>query len=335
MEKKCNKCGEVKCLDEFNNDKYRKDGKDFKCKICYKIYRNRNKKKYNQSNKKWRENNREQINESAKEIRENNKKHKNQNISTLEFIKLFHENNKLKKCTKCEDVKSFDEFCKDKYKKSGKSPRCKMCVNLYAKKNKEKIKEYKKTYDQINKIKISEKKKEYREKNKGIINLQNKKYNFNNKEYHKNYYALNKEDIIKNASLNRKNRINIDPLFKLIIGIRHNVANSLKAKGYSKKTKTYNMLKCEYPLFMEWLNGLASNGYTYGIGNLHLDHVVPISLSKTEDEAILLCHYSNYQLLSATDNIVKGNRYVNPLNLARVLEHHPNPDKIREIHARL
>ena len=86
---------------------------------------------------------------------------------------------------------------------------------------------------------------------------------------------------------------------------------------------------------MKWLNGLASNGYTYGIGDLHLDHVVPISLAETENELLLLSHYSNYQLLSADENLTKGNRYVNPVNLARVLEHHPNPDKIREIHARL
>ena len=86
---------------------------------------------------------------------------------------------------------------------------------------------------------------------------------------------------------------------------------------------------------MEWINGIASNGYQYGFGDLHLDHVVPMSLAQTEDEAILLSHYSNYQLLSADENQRKGNRYVNPLNLARVLEHHPNPDKIREIHARL
>ena len=86
---------------------------------------------------------------------------------------------------------------------------------------------------------------------------------------------------------------------------------------------------------MDWLHGKASNGYTYGIGDLHLDHVIPISLAQTEDEAILLSHYSNYQLLSADENLAKSNSYVNPTNLKRVLEHHPNPDKIREIHARL
>ena len=38
MEKKCTKCGEVKSLDEFNNRKDSKDGKQFRCKICNKEY---------------------------------------------------------------------------------------------------------------------------------------------------------------------------------------------------------------------------------------------------------------------------------------------------------
>ena len=86
---------------------------------------------------------------------------------------------------------------------------------------------------------------------------------------------------------------------------------------------------------MKWINGIASNGHTYGIGELHLDHVIPISLAETEDEVILLNHYSNYQLLSADENLAKGNLYVNPVNLARVLEHHPEPNKIKEIYSRL
>ena len=86
---------------------------------------------------------------------------------------------------------------------------------------------------------------------------------------------------------------------------------------------------------MKWLNGIASNGYQYGFGNLHLDHVVPISLAETKDEILLLCHYSNYQLLNANENQSKNNLYVNPVNLARVLEHHPEPNKIKEIYSRL
>ena len=207
-----------------------------------------------------------------------------------------------KKCTKCGVVKSLDEFSNDKNGEYGKAWKCKSC-----------FKEYKKNWA-----------KEWYKNNK-------EKQRLINAKYHKD----NKEKIRKRANVWAKKKKKTDVLYKLKCTVRVNLATSLKRQGYTKKTKTYNMLKCEYTFFMEWLNGLASNGYTYGIGNLHLDHVVPISLAETEEEILLLCHYSNYQLLSAKENIVKGNRYVNPVNLARVLEHHPNPDKIRKIHARL
>jgi hypothetical protein len=289
-----------------------------------------------------------------------------------------------KKCTKCEKVKSLDEFTNSKTIKHGKKSRCKDCIKEYRKeyrkKNKDKIKEKQRLYDKKrkedkkkynikNKDKISQQRKIYKEKNKERIALWNKEYRNKNlkkrrkyvkkyyednkekrRKYAKKYYEDNKEKILKNNKIwyynnvkkNRersntysKERRKIDPIFKLKCCISSNICKALKAQGYTKNTKTFNILKCDYDFFMQWLNGLASNGHTYGIGELHLDHVIPISLAETEDEAILLSHYSNYQLLSADENIVKGNRYVNPLNLARVLEHHPNPDKIREIHARL
>jgi hypothetical protein len=270
-----------------------------------------------------------------------------------------------KKCTTCGEVKSLDEFYNHKIGKNGKRHECKICtINLnkeYYKKNKEKFSQHAKEYYKKNKEKFSQHAKEYYKKNKEKILLQKKEYNKKNKEknnkYNKEYYKNNKEKEKKRRVLYRKKnkdkillyrkknkrkklkylkeRKKIDPIFKLRGCISSNIYGALKAQGYTKNTKTFNILKCEYNFFMDWLNGKASNGYTYGIGDLQLDHVIPISLAETEDEAILLSHYSNYQLLSADENLAKSNRYVNPLNLARVLEHHPNPDKIREIHARL
>jgi len=240
-----------------------------------------------------------------------------------------------KKCTKCGEVKSLDEFGNSKCRKDGKQYKCKVCCKEYQINNKEKISQYRKDYRKENKDSIKSSKQLYYSNNKEKI-----------KEYSKEYYKFNQEKIDKKKKEWRdKNRRKInkyknlrkekDPLFKLSGNIRRLLLQSLKNQGYKKNTKTYNILKCDFNFFMKWINSIASNGHTYGIGDLHLDHVIPISLAETEDEAYLLNHYSNYQLLSADENLTKGNRYINPVNLARVLEHHPNPDKIREIHARL
>ena len=225
-----------------------------------------------------------------------------------------------KKCTKCGEVKSLDEFYNSKGGKDGRSTWCKSCFKEYRIKNKYKTIAYHKKYYKYNREDKLKKCKEYREKNKEKLRIKYKKYLDNNKGYHLKYKKLRRKT---------------DPFFKLRLNISSNIERSLSKNGYSKKTKTYNILKCEYDFFINWLNSKASNGYTYGTGNLNLDHVIPISLAQTEEESYLLNHYSNFQLLTKDENIVKGNRYVNPLNLARVLEHHPNPDKIREIHARL
>ena len=251
-----------------------------------------------------------------------------------------------KKCTKCGEVKSLDEFSNAKKGKHGKHARCKSCFKLYYQDNKEKYKQSNIIWQENNREYRKNISKEYYKKNKEYIRKQHQKWNENNKEKRKiydqknkhirqKYYKENKERIIKKTGEYTKERIKTDPLFKLTCSIRTNIGNSLIKSGYTKKAKSYNILKCEYDFFMNWLNGLASNGHTYGIGELHLDHVIPISLAETEDEAILLSHYSNYQLLSADENLAKSNRYVNPTNLKRVLEHHPNPDKIREIHSRI
>ena len=240
-----------------------------------------------------------------------------------------------KKCTKCKEVKSLQDFGNRKDCKEGKRNHCKICkrqyYNDYIKKNKEKETSRQILYNKNNK----EKRKNYKKENKDKIKKDRKAYNIKNKDKNKSY-SLEWRDKNKYYSAEYfKLRKKTDLLFKLRCNISSNMSSAIKRQGYSKKTKAYNILKCEFSFFMDWLNGVASNGYTYGIGDLHLDHVVPISLSETEEELLLLNHYSNFQLLNAFDNISKGNRYVNPVNLARVLENHPNPDKIKEIHARL
>ena len=44
-------------------------------------------------------------------------------------------------------------------------------------------------------------------------------------------------------------------------------------------------------------------------GECHIDHKIPISWGKTEDDIIKLNHYKNLQPLWAEENLSKGNRY--------------------------
>jgi len=194
-------------------------------------------------------------------------------------------------------------------------------LKKYQLENKDKIKIYHKKYRLNNKEKIKEINKQHYLDNKDKI----KEYRLDNKEHIEIYqkkYRLDNKDKINKCHNNRKKN---DYLFRITCNIRTQISKALKNKGYTKKTNTYKILGCEYNVFAEWL-GL--NNYNE---DSHLDHVVPISLADTEEEVLILNHYSNFQLLTSKENLAKGNRYIKNDNLQRVLNNHPQPSVVQEI----
>jgi len=149
----------------------------------------------------------------------------------------------------------------------------------------ERKKEYDKKYRQINKNIIKENKKEYYEINKNIIKENKKKYN--------------------------KNRREIDPLFKLKGNIKSLIYISIKKQGYTKKSKTFEILGCECKEFKLHLERQFKVGMTwYNQGEWHLDHIYPVSLANDEQDLIKLNHYTNFQPMWALENIIKGNKII-------------------------
>lgn len=57
----CTKCGIKKSLDEFNNDKQKKDGKRSRCINCTKLYYVENKDVMNVQQKNYRDTHKEEI----------------------------------------------------------------------------------------------------------------------------------------------------------------------------------------------------------------------------------------------------------------------------------
>lgn len=221
-------------------------------------------------------------------------------------------------CCKCNKEKNVCEFgfhnsTKDKLRTSCKECR-KIEGQIYRKKNSEKRKETLKNW--------------YNKNPK-----YNKKYYINNiieiKESHKNWYELNKQKHRKNNKIweesnkekikeYRKNYIKfvkeINPVKKLQINIRSRFYNILKINKIPKNNKTFDIVGCSLEYLKEHLENQFTEGMSwdnYGFYGWHIDHKIPLSSAKTEEEIYKLCHYTNLQPLWAEDNLKKSNKLLN------------------------
>ena len=132
-----------------------------------------------------------------------------------------------------------------------------------------------------------------------------KQYRLDNPNKHKEWKLENPEKI----KINHKKRMDNDPQYRLQVSIRKLILLSLSRKGYSKKSNTKKILGIDYNGFMKHIESQFKDGMSWdNRGEWHLDHIIPVSLGKTEEEIIKLNHYSNFQPLWREDNLKKSNK---------------------------
>ena len=201
----------------------------------------------------------------------------------------------MKKCTKCKNFLDLNLFSKLKRSKDGYQSQCKSCVKEYQQKNKEMINETRRKnynpeknsmqcldYYNRNKEKVLKKVKEYQDKNKE-----------KRKEYFKNY---------------KKNRLANDILYSLKEGISCLIRNSMN-RNYVKKSKTEVILGCSYEYFKNHIEKQFLSGMIWdNRSEWHIDHIIPLSSAKTEDDVLKLNHFTNLRPLWAKDNLAKGGK---------------------------
>jgi len=230
-------------------------------------------------------------------------------------------------------------FCKQCHKKTFHEPsgKCRSCrFREYGQKNKGKIKvrnaEYKRThkqeisnsgklYYQKNKKRIKENVKQYSLKNKQVIQLKKHAYYEKHKEAWKQQaherYMNNHEAMLlwyrKRYYRNRKKRIQANmryynqPLPRLIKNVRGRIMAALKYNHFTKNKHILEILGCTKE---EFFNHLVKTAYNrkdgtpmfLGCRDVQVDHIIPLSYAKTEEQIYRLCHYTNTQWLWKEDN---------------------------------
>ncbi len=161
-----------------------------------------------------------------------------------------------------------------------------------------------------------EKNNKYYECNKEKILFDIKvKYKDKIEEYRiKNKYRIQEYAKIYNESydfsLYNKNRRK-DPLYKLKQNTRNLIKNAFLRKFTKKSKKTTEILGCDFNFFSIYISSLFTNEMTWENYGLlwEIDHIIPISLAKSEIQVIELNHYTNLRPLLKIENRKKGKKY--------------------------
>ena len=175
-----------------------------------------------------------------------------------------------KTCSKCGEEKPLSLYYKNKGRKDGVSVYCAKCMKEYSKKP-ERV--------------------EY-EKNRTKLRSKTENY----KKYQVQYQM----------KLNKK-KYNEDYTFRIMKRMRNTLS-----KYITRKQKTTNeLIGCSSEDLIKHLEKQFQYGMTwenYGQYGWHIDHIIPLSSAKTEEDIIKLNHYTNLKPLWWKDNLRKSNK---------------------------
>lgn len=139
------------------------------------------------------------------------------------------------------------------------------------------------------------------------------------KQYMREYYAANKQ-VIADRWRKAKKQYMLDPLYRTKESVRQRVARAFVQKGFTKRSKTYNIVGCSFEELKSHIEKQFVEGMSWdNRSDWHIDHMVPLSIAKSEEELVKLAHYSNLRPLFTKDNFKKSDSMLDefiPLRVA-------------------
>lgn len=201
----------------------------------------------------------------------------------------------MKCCKNCSLTKSLDEFhvCSTYKNKKYYRGECIECTNIIQRVvGKKYLKKYRST-------------EKYREKRKKERSSET--YKQKAKEYAQRPEVKARRSHL--ANVRSKERYKTDPLYKLKITARVRLYEILTRYKYPKRGSIFHYLGCDVNtlkthLELQFKEGMSWDNY----GKWHVDHIMPLSSAKNEEELIKLFHYTNLQPLWGEENLAKSNK---------------------------
>ena len=97
------------------------------------------------------------------------------------------------------------------------------------------------------------------------------------------------------------------PVFAMKYRIRSLYLSAIKRGGYTKRSRTYEALGCSWQEFKVHMEKQFTKNMNWeNRDQWHIDHIIPISSAKTEEEVVSLSHFTNLRPMWASENIKKG-----------------------------
>lgn len=236
-------------------------------------------------------------------------------------------------CTTCKIEKNATEFSKDRRKKSGLRCCCKACQAAY----RQTTKDYHRAYAEANRERLRALHKQWRDRNPERLKSYEDKLSDEKKAEKKacrqRYYQENKASIYakqreykaKNVERireisresaqrlkeqrNEKSRVRFasDPLYAMSYRARNRIRYALKRGGYKKNSASAEILGCDWDTFKRHIESQFRDGMSWdNMKEWHLDHIIPLSSAKSEEEILRLVRYENIRPLWAHQNLSKG-----------------------------
>ena len=122
--------------------------------------------------------------------------------------------------------------------------------------------------------------------------------------YQREYAEKNRDKLLLSKREYHKRKMMECSLYVISKRIRSLVFSSIKQK---KSLKTERILGCTLNEFRHHIERQFNNGMSWdAMGKIHIDHIVPISSAKSEEDVIALNHHTNLMPVWASDNLSKA-----------------------------
>lgn len=138
-----------------------------------------------------------------------------------------------------------------------------------------------------------------------------------NREHLKAYYQANKDRSRKTLREWVRARYTSDPQYALIVKARTLIRHAFTRFGFKKKTKTAELLGCDWETLKRHIESQFYGDMTWesfqqknhiGTSMVEIDHIIPISSAKTEEDVIRLSNHKNLRPLWWWENREKRDK---------------------------